>query len=421
MAKNDIFQKNKTGSPFFCRFCFRTVFFNRSSKLVFQCKPFPLLHPEFQHDHILGSLFRLIAIMASCLYRLTFILFGMSFIFPSYLLPLSNYRLLCASLLFLANVIIVSYTVYSTVIYTYVIYSSNVALTVAAAEIISSSIVIVHRCILSIRITKLKYISKIMNSLDVKEKSSLCLYAWIIISILIIAVKCMSSLNKSDENVFIIHLCDLFNHNSLFCKIIPILNIFQSSILMDLPLNTFAIFYVNINNQLRYELKKFSKEITLKQFSNHRSVLCRFYSIRDTMNFIDKELSFFVFCEILHSSTMLFFTVSGILRWTAFSSCFTCHDRLAFLSQLCNTVLISFMLTTSACMVSETYSEIGYQIKALTLVSDMNLREQQECLCIDKGACLTVWKIIPITRGFIFSTIGTILTYTMLFDNLFSN
>ncbi|GIY07560.1 hypothetical protein CDAR_34561 [Caerostris darwini] len=74
---------------------------------------------------------------------------------------------------------------------------------------------------------------------------------------------------------------------------------------------------------------------------------------------------------------------------------------------------MSFLVTTvSASLVSEAWMFASKK----THESSRN-PSHQFLFCIDKEICLTVWKIIPIRRSFIFGTVGTIFTYVILFDN----
>ncbi|GIY07556.1 hypothetical protein CDAR_34531 [Caerostris darwini] len=72
-----------------------------------------------------------------------------------------------------------------------------------------------------------------------------------------------------------------------------------------------------------------------------------------------------------------------------------------------------FLVTTaSASLVSEAWMLASTK----TLESSQN-PSQKLLSCIDKEMCLTVWKIVPIRRSFIFGTVGTIFTYVLLFDD----
>ncbi|GIY91857.1 hypothetical protein CEXT_206501 [Caerostris extrusa] len=71
-----------------------------------------------------------------------------------------------------------------------------------------------------------------------------------------------------------------------------------------------------------------------------------------------------------------------------------------------------WVITVSASLVSEAWTSVATKTHKFS-----QNPSHQFLLCIDKEICLTVWKIVPIRRSFIFGTVGTIFTYVLLFDN----
>lgn len=145
-----------------------------------------------------------------------------------------------------------------------------------------------------------------------------------------------------------------------------------------------------------------------------------FNSIKTTINYLDDKLSFFLLCETIYISTVLMFTVSAKLHSNTFMDCPYCFRSIWSLGVLVNNGVLFIVISVSACMVSEAYSDLWTQVKTLivNLETDSSRRELKFLLCAEKEIHFTVWKIVPINRSFIMCTFGAIFTYVMLFDNL---
>ncbi|GIY15687.1 hypothetical protein CDAR_609771 [Caerostris darwini] len=64
-------------------------------------------------------------------------------------------------------------------------------------------------------------------------------------------------------------------------------------------------------------------------------------------------------------------------------------------------------------MVEETSLEVGSQAQTLSEIRGKSIFVQQRITkFFRKGITLTVWRIAPIRRSFVFGIIGIILTYT---------
>ncbi|GFQ74218.1 hypothetical protein TNCT_279091 [Trichonephila clavata] len=76
-------------------------------------------------------------------------------------------------------------------------------------------------------------------------------------------------------------------------------------------------------------------------------------------------------------------------------------------------------MTSSASMVAEASAEVGSI--ALTLPEDKEIstyNQQRLLILAEKGIVLTVWKITPIKRNFIFGIVGLLFTYALMFYSL---
>lgn len=288
-----------------------------------------------------------------------------------------------------------------------------------SADVTGNVILFFLRYRLGRRLEALKQIAHLLSDFKIKETTSskFCLYFWMAVSTLshlLIFATVVYSEGQYISNLFGIAL----NKNALYYTC-AVFYAFHSSIFMILPLNTFAVFFAILCYHVRSALKDVSSKLSDECLVDYQKCLQSCSSFKRIIDMLDDELSFFVLCEVLYASAVLFFTISGILRSDIFVVCLTCLDRISFFCHLVNSLLIFFVITVSAAMVSESYAEIWINANKLivNVDTDFTFRQQKLMFFIEKKANFTIWKIVPVNRSFILGTFGTIITYIMLFDN----
>ncbi|GFQ70766.1 uncharacterized protein TNCT_220201 [Trichonephila clavata] len=202
---------------------------------------------------------------------------------------------------------------------------------------------------------------------------------------------------------------------SLSAIVYIIIHKIQSAVLYMLPITTFSIFYVSICTQIRSELVSFQNLLSTKTILNYEGSLKAFSCIKTRVEAIDKEVSFLIFCSIVHTSSTMYY-----LLHVAFDPDYNKSSKLIeiILSFLFNSAIF-FVSTVSASMVGETSQEIASTVRSLTAPSvATGVSLQRFLFVVEKDICLTVWKIVPIRRNFIIGTMGAILTYSALFHGL---
>lgn len=355
-------------------------------------------------------------------YKLIFTFFGISVILPSSLRSVENSRwTISVCFVFLVNALIMMFFVYGKVYRIHFIQYLNTPYALVSSEVILNTIVFMHRFFLCRKLNELKRIARIMSSLRIKEEGVLCLYTWIAFSTMGYVLRFIALVDTNDKNMFISKLFCISNNNSALHKVAVISYAFNSAILMELPLNTFAAFFVIVNLDMKCVLKNFSKVMCSETVENYRKLLSSFNSLKTTIDLLDDGLSFFVLCEILYSSDLLFFTITLILRdGQVYGQSPTSLRGISFVYQLVTILGTFVIITISACSVSEAYAKVWTKLKTIIVNSELNfaLRQQNCFLCIEKEAHFTLWKIMPINRSFILVTLGAIITYVLLFDNL---
>lgn len=343
-------------------------------------------------------------------------MFGISLIFPTSSLGTFKGAIsLCV--MFVVN----AFFIYSKIYRVLLLQSLNYPLALLSSEVILNTVILIHRFCLCRKLNEFKKITKIISSFRLKEERVICLYAWIAFSTMSYVLKFINFVDINEKDKYMSKLFRMSRNSTALHNVAVISYAFNVAIVMELPLNTFAVFFVITSHDVKCVLKTFLKKICSEYIDNPQKLLRSFNSLKITIDFLDNELSFFVFCAILFSSCCLFFTVTLIIRSENGQS-LTFLTIISFVYQFITILGIFVIITTSSCAVSEAYAEVWSQLKTLIVNLDVDFAQRQQhfFLYIEKEAHFTLWKIMPINRSFILGTFGAIITYVLLLDNLIS-
>ncbi|GFU82643.1 histone-lysine N-methyltransferase SETMAR [Trichonephila clavipes] len=174
---------------------------------------------------------------------------------------------------------------------------------------------------------------------------------------------------------------------------------------------------INFLPSHQYQIGTFivSNSTIIQNDSELRGILKAFSCIKSRAEAIDKEVSFLIFCSIIHTSSTMY-----CLLHTAFDPDYINSQKLIELILFFLSSTAIFLITTvSASLVGEASQEIASTVRSLSVPSvAAGLSLQRFLLVVEKDICLTVWKIVPIKRNFIIGTMGAIVTYSVLFHGL---
>lgn len=350
-------------------------------------------------------------------YKTVFILFGISIILPVSMTGNFKYSF-SKCVLVLISIFVLLFHTYDTI---YLIHSKTFSTAMLSADVTGNVILFFLRYRLGRRLDALKRIASLLSDFKIKEtrSSKFILYFWIAVSTLSHLLLFASVLYGDRNFQYISNLFGIAEDTNALYYTCVVFYAFYSSILMILPLNTFAVFFAVVCYHVRSVLKDVSSKLSNDCLIDYQKILQSCNSFKRIIDMLDDELSFFVLCEVLYTSSVLFFTISGILRSDIFVVCLTCLDRISFFCHLVNSLLIFFVITVSASMVSESYAKVWINVNKLiaNIDTDFTFRQQKSMFFIEKEANFTIWKIVPVNRSFILGTFGTIITYIMLFDN----
>ncbi|KAG8189072.1 hypothetical protein JTE90_025502 [Oedothorax gibbosus] len=257
----------------------------------------------------------------------------------------------------------------------------------------------------------MKFIAKFMSKADARKDK--WIYPWVVFSTLIhIPIFAIMIIEMENADTQTLLFDQIFNPTIL--SIVGVLFSFFIVIMTLLPMNTYAIFYVIVCHNMTSVIKGFLKRL-MKNPRNH-DLVYEYTSIKKAVYSLDEELSFMVFCNIIFSSSMMYYSISMFLKPSLFQTFFV---RVWITLLFLNTMVCFVAMTASATFVGEASAQVGIQSQMLReSVQTSNFTQQRYFTSVQEEVHMTAWKIVPLTRSFIFGTIGTLFTYVVLIDGL---
>ncbi|GFY67328.1 uncharacterized protein TNIN_156091 [Trichonephila inaurata madagascariensis] len=292
--------------------------------------------------------------------------------------------------------------------------------TVLSASInVSCIVIVILRCALLKKINQLKYITALLGEFKVRkaEENILWLKVLIVLTVLsqtfILAYKLSLPKEVMDVSYF------LFGYTvqrKLYRDAITILFDINSLFFAFMPLLTFVLFYTAVCHRASSIIQRFGDTLAKKNEFNYEMILHSYTRIKSAVNFIDNKVGFLVFTTVLYSSCILCFALYYVMESSMFTHTL---DRLIIFHQIFSTLLMLIIMSISASRVGEASSEISSLALNLPKSKEGSSFYQQRFIMLaEKEITMTVWRIVPIRRSFIFSISGVLFTYTLMFYNM---
>ncbi|GIY20155.1 hypothetical protein CDAR_580011 [Caerostris darwini] len=183
----------------------------------------------------------------------------------------------------------------------------------------------------------------------------------------------------------------------------------------SMPIITFVFFYIIVCNNIRNIIKFIGESRSEKGTIMFERFIASFSAIKTVVDEIDKEVGFLVFAIIAFSSSFTcvsFYIMIDSEIWKT--------QTFSIFGILFNSFGLLIAMTVSASMVEENSLEVLRSSTAVLNAKNRNLSITQYLSYIDaqNGITLTVWRIVPIRRSFIFGMIGVLFTYTTMIYSL---
>ncbi|KAG8189544.1 hypothetical protein JTE90_008504 [Oedothorax gibbosus] len=127
---------------------------------------------------------------------------------------------------------------------------------------------------------------------------------------------------------------------------------------------------------------------------------------------IDNDLCIIVFWATLVNLTSVYYAIALVnINDTAMI--------IAVLFHLLNNIVVFFLTCYSASELSDTVKNISLEAHLLLENPKMPpMKHLRFLFVVDKGVHLTVWKLFPLRRNSILTSIGTMITYAVLIENI---
>ncbi|GFS77485.1 hypothetical protein NPIL_15161 [Nephila pilipes] len=150
----------------------------------------------------------------------------------------------------------------------------------------------------------------------------------------------------------------------------------------------------------------------------YEALLCSYAEIKSIIDKIDKEVSLLIFLTIAYNSSGILFSIYFVSRPDQFDS-YQIIANSTYSLIFCGLYIGTTVLASK---IPEASAEISLKAWNMPRESkiDSSISQQRFIAFVENEISLTLWRMIPITRNFIFSAIGIALTYTIMYYTLIS-
>ncbi|GIY65991.1 uncharacterized protein CDAR_454081 [Caerostris darwini] len=201
-----------------------------------------------------------------------------------------------------------------------------------------------------------------------------------------------------------------------------ILAVISSSVMplvMLFPAYVFAIYYTVICRYLSNILKNFLKTFGAITNPNYVVTLKQYLLIRKLVMEADSELSVLMFTSTLFNSCSLYVGITCLLHPGDYLSLGGISAMLAVWILFAISFTAFFVMSKTGSSIHELSSSIWDKVQQLIPAGQELTSSQKRLLSVvEKELTMTVWKVASVKRSFILATLGTVVTYSILVDNL---
>ncbi|GFT67706.1 uncharacterized protein NPIL_614821 [Nephila pilipes] len=285
-----------------------------------------------------------------------------------------------------------------------------------------TAITLIHRYALSSRVQKLRRISLSLENISLKLKLGLknennkWIYLWAIFSSTLFLIFAVASsitvyINGTRAVLFNFPLEEKCSKATAAAFYGLTLIIY-----FMLPLNTFGIYYTITCHRMKCIMDNFKKVLESIQCLEFDKTLQMYKDIQNLISEMDDGMSFLMFTSTVFNAIPMYFGVTKLLRPMDFAMD---SETISVWSLFIASYGAFISMAATGSLVCETNTKILDQLKGMANSRSALMPFQNDMLSLDaKKGSLTIWNIVPVTRGFIFSILGTIFTYCILLDGM---
>ncbi|KAG8170492.1 hypothetical protein JTE90_028722, partial [Oedothorax gibbosus] len=182
------------------------------------------------------------------------------------------------------------------------------------ANTATNIIKLIYRCSILLKWKKFVKICYLTTSFGIEDgrKYNICICLWVIITLALeIPLGILDVSVISEAGVPYIHY-GIPSENTIMYNMAAKMHSTYFYFFAKVPMDTFDLFYLIVCDRLRRVIKNFASSLDSKNH-DYNSLLRNYVDIKSTINFIDGELSLFVFLHAILTSAVMYDTVSGLM------------------------------------------------------------------------------------------------------------
>lgn len=291
----------------------------------------------------------------------------------------------------------------------------------AMAAFIIKLFLLIHHCVLCFSNRKLLrvaiYVSKI------KTESELQLKCWTYVCMITSILYCIAVIISTSllvikyGNPDIQYLLFGFSwENNTFNQIFFVLSNSSDAYFLLMPVNAFLIFYISVCRDLGSMFETFRKSMNSLSQPYYNLLLKEFHTMTNLVTYVDNNLNVLVFWATLVNMSSVHYALALVVGNYEISRIVTVLYNLTY------NIVMFYMTCHYASVLSNIVSNLSSEAHLLPENLNMSpLKYLRFLLVVSKDVHLTVWKFFPLRRNYVLTSIGTIITYSVLVDNLLKN
>ncbi|GFR23676.1 hypothetical protein TNCT_312211 [Trichonephila clavata] len=283
--------------------------------------------------------------------------------------------------------------------------------------IIMYVVTILHRCMLILKLEKMKRIALLLDRFETCNKSSRSGFAFlVVVAVLSQMILQLYTFFKKRDRLDMSPIKIEIDFGHQYHNGAPLF--YNGSMLLfgKLPIIAFNFYYIAASNNLRRIILNFSAELTSGQVQNYETLRQSFGSIRSAVELTDKEIGIFVFLAIMYDFCVMLLALYVFLQSFALDDL---YGRLIVYFHAFIAFSVLILMTWAASKVAEASNEVSSSAWNMPERKGNSISSQQRLIMyLEKETHLTLWGITPMKRSFIFGVVGAIFTYILMIYTL---
>ena len=191
-----------------------------------------------------------------------------------------------------------------------------------------------------------------------------------------------------------------------------------SIIILYMPLNIFSIFYVMICHEIEAVILNFRHSMKKYPRCTYKELNITYSKIKSVVDHVDSNAGFLILISIFFYGILLCTILSMLISLERFDMDLF---NMATLCTCANGISNYLATTLSASKIHEASLSVKSQSKRF---QEKNFHSVCSYMLFlhncDEEISMTLWRILSIKRNVVLGIFGTMLTYALLFDNVFS-